>query len=262
MRLRLRAILVVSATVLVFATIVLMWLPRHRGGPSPPATVAPPMPDREAPVAAPSAPVGQSSGRTGRTPITGAPATTRPQATAPSRAVPAPPTSGRAESKPAAKPDSVRIEPIPPAAMPDTGAPRSPALIEPVAPLPGMIAIPEPTIPPPARVFEEESVSLAQVLGRYEQAYDNLDASATAAIWPSVDVRALTRAFARLENQDLQLRNCVFAVSANDAAARCAGVLHYARRVGDRTPKIERHVWTIEFVRAGATWQIVRVTAQ
>ena len=97
----------------------------------------------------------------------------------------------------------------------------------------------------PDRIFEKESLALAQVLGHYEQAYDRLDANGAAAIWPSVDSRALTRAFARLQVQDLDFGDCTFAVSANDATARCAGVLHYARRIGDTTPKSEQHVWTI-----------------
>ena len=115
---------------------------------------------------------------------------------------------------------------------------------------------------PPDSVFEKESLALTQVLGHYEQAYDRLDANGAAAIWPSVDSRALARAFARLRVQDLDLGDCTFVVSATDATARCAGVLHYARRIGDTTPKTEQHVWTIEFVRTGDAWRIVRVNAR
>ena len=100
------------------------------------------------------------------------------------------------------------------------------------------------------------------MLGHYEQAYDRLDAPGAAAVWPSVDARALSRAFARLQTQDLNFGNCTFSVSASDAAARCAGVLRYARRIGDTEPKIEQHVWTIEFARAGETWQIIKISAQ
>ena len=117
-------------------------------------------------------------------------------------------------------------------------------------------------IAPRDRVYQKESSALAQVLGHYEQAYDRLDASSAAAVWPSVDARALTRAFARLQTQDLNFGNCTFSVSASDAAARCAGVLRYARRIGDTAPKTEQHVWTIEFARAGETWQIIKISAQ
>jgi stage V sporulation protein SpoVS len=135
--------------------------------------------------------------------------------------------------------------------------------IEPLAPRPVAVAPPElPEVSPPARLFEKESTALAQVLGRYEQAYDRLDAGGAAAVWPSVNSRALARAFARLQTQDLDFGNCTFAVSAYDATARCAGVLRYVQRIGDTTPKTEQHVWTIEFARAGETWRIVRLTAQ
>ena len=135
--------------------------------------------------------------------------------------------------------------------------------IEPDAPRTSPVPAPEPReVSPPDRVFEKESLALAQVLGHYEQAYDRLDANGAAAIWPSVDSRALARAFARLQVQDLDFDDLTFAVSANDATARCAGVLHYARRIGDTTPKTEQHVWTIEFARAGEAWRIVRVTAR
>ena len=135
--------------------------------------------------------------------------------------------------------------------------------IEPDALSPAPVPAPEPREPaPPDRVFEQESLALAQVGGHYEQAYDRLDANGAAAIWPSVDSRALARAFARLQVQDLDFGDCTFAVSANDATARCAGVLHYARRIGDTTPKTEPHTWTIEFARAGEAWRIVRVTAR
>jgi hypothetical protein len=114
----------------------------------------------------------------------------------------------------------------------------------------------------PARRFDAESASLASIVRSYERAYDRLDAAAAAALWPSVDERALARAFARLQTQDLEFDNCTFAVSDNEATAQCAGQLQYSRRIGDPSLKRERHVWTIEFVRTGESWHIVRITAR
>jgi hypothetical protein len=148
--------------------------------------------------------------------------------------------------------------------VPDIGV-DSRALVEAIPPATSI----RPAAPPvpnegssAAKVLEKESVVLAQVLGRYEQAYDGLDARGAAAVWPSVDSRALARAFARLRLQDLDFGNCTFAVSATDATAQCVGTLRYAQRIGDTTPKVEQHVWTIEFARMGDTWRIVHVTAQ
>jgi hypothetical protein len=117
-------------------------------------------------------------------------------------------------------------------------------------------------ISPPRRLFEKESTALERVLASYAQAYNRLDVDGAIAIWPSADSRALAKAFARLQQQDLKFENCMFAVSENDGTAQCAGVLQYVRRIGKPTPQIERHVWTIEFARAGEEWRIVRVTAQ
>jgi hypothetical protein len=114
----------------------------------------------------------------------------------------------------------------------------------------------------PALVFERESAALGQILNRYELAYDRLDAGAASAMWPTVDTQALARAFARLQMQNLEFGNCTFAVSEDEATAQCAGTLQYVRRIGDRSPKKERHTWTIEFVRAGDTWNIARITAR
>jgi hypothetical protein len=153
---------------------------------------------------------------------------------------------------------------VPPPALPETLAdPRSLGEAVEAVTLPPVATAPAVReIAPRDRVYQKESSALAQVLGHYEQAYDRLDATGAAAVWPSVDARALSRAFARLQTQDLNFGNCTFSVSANDAAARCAGVLRYARRIGDTAPKIEQHVWTIEFARAGETWQIIKISAQ
>jgi hypothetical protein len=132
-----------------------------------------------------------------------------------------------------------------------------------VAPPPESAAVSEPNRgAPPARVFDTESAALATILKGYELAYDRLDAAAAAALWPSVDVRALGRAFARLQMQNIEFSDCTFAVSENEATAQCAGLLHYARRIGDTAPKSEKHVWTIEFLRAGGDWRIARITAR
>ena len=130
--------------------------------------------------------------------------------------------------------------------------------------LPGVAAAAPtaPAVAPEGKVFSTESAALARVLDQYELAYQRLDAGAAAALWPSVDRSALTRAFARLSMQHLTFGDCTFAVSANDATAQCAGMLRYARRFGDTRPQAESHVWTIEFVRAGAAWRIARMTAQ
>jgi hypothetical protein len=153
--------------------------------------------------------------------------------------------------------------------MPSTGEVKSSPTISTISELPSVSshrekpAAPElePTVPP-SGTFAKESLVLDEMLDRYEQAYDRLDARAAAQIWNSVDSRALARAFSLLRHQDLHFDVCSFVITESHATAHCPGELRYARRIGDTTPKHERHVWTIEFARSGETWQIVRVSAR
>lgn len=149
--------------------------------------------------------------------------------------------------------------PVPNSAIPP---PIVPGAIEPVAPLPTTGTVSPPTNETGIGELAPESAALARVLGRYQTAYSTRDASAAAAIWPGVDRRALSRAFERLQDQELNLQGCTYAVSSISATARCDGVLRYARRIGDTSTKVERHTWTIEFVKQGSAWHIVRVSAE
>jgi hypothetical protein len=103
---------------------------------------------------------------------------------------------------------------------------------------------------------------LQEVLARYEQAYDRLDASAAAAVWPSVDRNGLERAFARLREQDLEFNRCVFGVSSDDATVTCSGELRYVRRFGNTLPRVEAHSWIIQFRHVGSEWRIVSVVGR
>jgi hypothetical protein len=221
-------------------------------GARPPATA----PDRVVPMAPERhAPLGRSRVRAPETSTEESPALPAPAETAA--------TTGDARTTPAVDRTETPLPPAP-AVPPPTAIPnRVGELVEPVAALPRPVVPPEVRDMSPAdRIYQKESSALARVLGHYEQAYDRLDAHSAAAVWPSVDARALSRAFARLQSQDIDFGNCTFSVSASDAAARCAGVLRYAQRIGDTALKTEQHIWTIEFARAGESWQIVKISAQ
>jgi hypothetical protein len=257
---RVKSATVIAVSILILAVLAGVLLMRR----------ARPSEDRPAPsVSAPPAP---SATPPERTPI--APPSERPAREAPTP--PAPSTTKRApspaEAPPIRKPAPDRVPSVRPIApAPVEPLPAAPEIrprevvegLDPAARLPGTIAAPAvPPVAPPSKLFARESTALEQILDRYEQAYDRLDARAAAAIWPSVDSRALARAFARLRLQDLEFGECTFAVSEHDATAHCTGVLHYARRIGDTAPKTERHMWTINFARAGEVWRIVNITAQ
>jgi hypothetical protein len=104
--------------------------------------------------------------------------------------------------------------------------------------------------------------SVHEVLQRYEQMYDRLDANMAAAIWPRMDSRALARVFARLQQQDLKFDGCAVILDESRATAECTGWLSYVPRVGNATLHKEHHAWTIELERTGGAWRILQVGAR
>jgi hypothetical protein len=100
---------------------------------------------------------------------------------------------------------------------------------------------------------------LDRLLGRYERAYDTLDADAASSLWPSVDRAALGRAFGNITEQDLSFERCDVEVSGDEAQANCLGSLNYVHRAGDGSPQTQPLSWTFRFRRAGSDWRIARV---
>jgi hypothetical protein len=107
---------------------------------------------------------------------------------------------------------------------------------------------------------DEETV--LRVLHDYTRAFERLDVQATKAIWPSVDDRALQRAFERLDGQQLRFASCGVSVSGQDANARCRGEATYRPKVGPRVLRLTEREWTFNLSRDNDTWQIVKATLQ
>jgi hypothetical protein len=244
-----------------------LWLSTRTDPPTrrPPAPLVNAAPAPGAPsVSAPSPPVAPSIDRVERR--SGAPGETILPA------VSAPP----AHQVPAPK----EIAPPEPPAEPERQPEMTPrAVLEPPAPeppLPEAVPLPEPSVPgspamplaspapavPTGPSAQQELDAIQDVIGRYEQMYDRLDAQAVAAIWPLVDSRALARIFSQLQRQDLSFDSCVFALSDAKATAQCDGWLRYVPRVGSPTTRSEHHLWTIHLERAAGAWSIVQVTAR
>lgn len=100
------------------------------------------------------------------------------------------------------------------------------------------------------------AVAVRTVLQGYEDAYDRLDAAAATAVWPGVDTRALSRAFAQLGTQDLALERCTVQAGATTAEAECVGVLRHIRRVGNDSVRDARHIWRFQLERVDHRWRI------
>jgi hypothetical protein len=230
---------------------------------------------------------GPSRSTRGAAPPRSAPAPAR--ATTPSSALPSaalPPSVGApsvgASSVPAPSVPAPSVA-LPPAAATTTSdagaivgaipAAPSPAIELPLAAAPLPVApsmTPMPSAAPPAvaaaggvaaAMVAADEAAIEKTLQRYEDAYDRLDAKAAVAVWPSVDQRALSRAFAGLASQTLNFRGCEVNVraGASTATASCSGTAEYVRKVGDTRVRVEPRQWTFTLNKTQGAWRIEAV---
>jgi hypothetical protein len=96
-------------------------------------------------------------------------------------------------------------------------------------------------------------------LARYETAYNRLDAAAARAVWPSVDQRALARAFENLAAQSVSLGQCDVRLAGESAQAECSGRAEWTPKVGGGTQSGARH-WRFDLKNQGGDWVIVRAS--
>lgn len=145
--------------------------------------------------------------------------------------------------------------------------PSASAVVASVAPNPTSVALVPSTVPAAARALEpraraNEETRVTQVLDQYARAYDQLDVRAARKVWPTVDERALARAFASLASQDVSFDNCNVSVSGPTATASCRGHATYVGKIGSRDRRTEARQWTFQLRRdANDAWQIERAQA-
>jgi hypothetical protein len=245
--------------------------------PAEPQRAAPPMPDlvgdappASAPTDAP-APRTNSVGTTPAPPVRPVRTETRPGRVDPParRAASQPPArrAGETVSTPAgrsvafaaassARP-APRLTPTPtPTPIPTPNAVPPPARIEAI---PG----PAPAPPPPAApVRPSETAMVRSVLDLYRQAYSSLDANAVAGVWPSVNIRSLTRAFGQLESQRFEFLDCQIDLSGARAQATCTGRASFVPKIGGRVMRTENREWTFVLERLSDGWIISRADSR
>lgn len=108
----------------------------------------------------------------------------------------------------------------------------------------------------------KDSDVIEDVLARYRSAYNVLDSEAANAIWPTVDKKALSRAFDRLAAQKLEFNGCDIAVTGARASALCDGWARYTPKVGNKSPYVEPRHWKFNLRRVDAGWVIEEVDAR
>jgi hypothetical protein len=147
--------------------------------------------------------------------------------------------------------------PLPPATPPvaDRPSASSPASAAPPAPATPTEAAPS----APAINREAEAGKVRALLSRYESAYSGLDADAAARLYPSVDQRALTRAFGALDSQKVTFDDCRIQVGISLAHATCTGTMTWKPKVGGGS-KTQARSWQFDLKQVGTDWQIGSVS--
>jgi len=109
---------------------------------------------------------------------------------------------------------------------------------------------------------ELDAGAIENVLGRYRNAFNRLDAGAAAAVWPKVNEKTLARAFDSLDDQDVSFDSCTIEVGGVHAEAACSGTARYVPKVGSRTTRAEPRQWRFILRRASDGWLIDHVDAR
>ncbi len=125
---------------------------------------------------------------------------------------------------------------------------------------PAPVATPSATVTAPPLPPGSDTLRVGQVLQQFARAYGALDSTAAQAVWPTVDERALARAFASLESQNVSFDACDIDIKGALANASCRGIASYVGKVG-RQPRTEPRQWNFELRFAGGVWKIERAEA-
>ena len=131
-----------------------------------------------------------------------------------------------------------------------------PISITAAAPPPAPITATPAATASPTMTPRSDNTRIAQVLNQYARAYGNLDPGAAHAVWPGVDERALARAFASLESQDVTFDRCDIDVKGALASASCRGTASYVGKVGSRQARTEPREWIFDLKLHGDEWKI------
>jgi hypothetical protein len=153
------------------------------------------------------------------------------------------------------------LAPLPAVAERVTAAVVPPPPAHDPAPKPRPAAV-EPSRTAIATAADARTQQILDVLARYAHAYERMDVKAAKALYPSLDDRALRRAFHDLDGQQVRLANCGVSFSGQDANARCQSSATYRPKVGSRVIRLTEREWTFNLSLDDAGWQIVDARMQ
>jgi len=101
------------------------------------------------------------------------------------------------------------------------------------------------------------------VLRSYQAAFEQFDPGAVRAVWPTVDTKALGRAFDGLSSQSIVFDRCDVSVAAATARAACQGGVEYVKRVGGGGTQSAKRQWIFDLQKsADGAWRIQTLTSR
>ena len=161
---------------------------------------------------------------------------------------------------------TAKLEPLTDVPGIATGPPRAVAGAEVIAaPEAAVRSAEAPTAPSPPQAdtvaTRSDERRIRAVLGRYEAAYNRLDAAAAANVWPNVNERALASAFHGLSAQAISLGGCEIRVTGATANAQCTGIARWTPKVGGGTQSAARQ-WRFDLRNAAGNWVITQATTR
>jgi hypothetical protein len=111
--------------------------------------------------------------------------------------------------------------------------------------------------------LEGQEALVLEVLEQYAKAYERLDVQAAKALWPTVDARALRRAFHGVDSLRYRFTSCgVVSMTGEAANAHCRGDVTYRPKVGSRPSTLPPQEWNFDLSRHEHGWRIVNLTMQ
>ena len=179
----------------------------------------------------------------------------------------------------ATPPDRNAAAPLPIAAAPPPAANAAARTEVPSVPAPSTdtVRTPPPTsgkeaaapeIPLAALTERGDAAAEAAVEGinatlrRLQLAYEQRDARLAKAVWPTVNERALARAFEGLRSQSVTFDRCRMNVLSVSADVECRGVMNYVPRVGSQDQRTESRQWTFRVRKGDDQWLITNAEAR
>jgi hypothetical protein len=99
-------------------------------------------------------------------------------------------------------------------------------------------------------------------LRRLQAAYEQRDARLAKAVWPTVNERALARAFEGLRSQNVTFDRCRMSVLSVSADVECRGVMSYVPRVGSQDQRTESRQWRFRVRKGDDQWLITNAEAR